>query len=47
MQKKVFWLSFAAIGLIADATLPFFWAVVATIPIAVGSWWLAYRSDWF
>jgi len=23
------------------------WALVATIPIGVVSWWVAYRSDWF
>jgi len=34
-------------GLIADLALPFWWALAATIPIAYGSWWVAYRSDWF
>ncbi|HEY6290704.1 MAG TPA: hypothetical protein VI455_03970 [Terriglobia bacterium] len=47
MQKKVFWLSFTALGLLADFTLPFKWAIVATIPILALSWWIAYRSDWF
>lgn len=47
MQRKVFWSSFAALSLIADFSLPFKWALVAT-PAALGlSWWLAYRSDWF
>jgi len=47
MQRKVFWLTFAALGLIADFTLPFWWALAATIPIGAASWWIAYRSDWF
>jgi hypothetical protein len=47
MQRKVFWLVFTTVGLIADFTLPLWWALAATIPIAIGSWWLAYRSDWF
>ena len=47
MQKKVFWLSFTALGLVADLVLPFKWAVAATIPALALSWWIAYRSDWF
>jgi len=23
------------------------WSLLATIPIAMFSWWVAYRSDWF
>ena len=33
MEKKVFWASFAVLGLIADLFLPFWWALGATIPI--------------
>lgn len=47
MQRKVFWLTFTIGGLIADLALPFWWAVAATIPIGIASWWIAYRSDWF
>jgi hypothetical protein len=47
MQRKVFWMTFAVVGLIADLALPFWWAVFATVPIGVVSWWIAYRSDWF
>lgn len=47
MQKKVFWLAFAALGLLADFTLPFWWAVIATFPVLAAAWWIAYRSDWF
>ncbi len=47
MEKKIFWAVFVALGLIADFTLPLLWAVLATIPIAVLSWWIAYRSEWF
>jgi len=47
MQRKMFWIIFAMLGLIADFTLPFWWAVAATFPILALSWWIAYRSDWF
>jgi len=47
MQRKVFWLTFTALGLLADVTLPFWWAVGATIPLLALSRWIAYRSDWF
>ncbi|HYL62567.1 MAG TPA: hypothetical protein VE077_08090 [Candidatus Methylomirabilis sp.] len=47
MQRKIFWITFAGLGLVADLALPFWWAVVATIPIMYASWWVAYRSDWF
>ncbi len=47
MQRKIFWITFAALGLAADLILPLLWSIVATIPILVFAWWLAYRSDWF
>lgn len=47
MQKKIFWLIFIVLGLIADFSLPLLWSVLATIPILVFSWWVAYRSEWF
>ena len=47
MQRKVFWMTFVAAGLVADLVLPFWWALAATLPIAVISWWVAYRSEWF
>lgn len=47
MQRKVFWLIFALLGLVADFTLPLWWAVAATVPILLLSWWIAYRSEWF
>jgi len=47
MQRKVFWSCFIVLGLIADFTLPILWSLLATIPIAMLSWWVAYRSDWF
>jgi hypothetical protein len=31
------------LGLVADYFLPLWWALGATIPIAVLSWWIAYR----
>ena len=47
VQKKVFWLIFIALSLLADFELPLLWGLLATIPIVVLSWWIAYRSDWF
>ena len=47
VERKIFWLTFIGLGLIADMILPLFWGVLATIPIAFLSWWIAYRSDWF
>jgi hypothetical protein len=47
MERKIFWLVFAGLGLLADFLLPFWWAVGATFPILYISWWVAYRSDWF
>jgi hypothetical protein len=47
MQRKVFWATFIALGVAADFMLPILWSLLATIPIAMFSWWLAYRSDWF
>lgn len=47
MQKKVFWLLFIALGLIADFALPLMCGMIATIPIAVISGSVAYRSGWF
>jgi len=47
MQKKIFWLSFAGLGLFAELLLPSWWALAATVPILVFCWWLAFRSDWF
>jgi hypothetical protein len=47
MEKKVFWAAFCVLGLAADLFLPLWWALFATIPIGLVSWWIAYRSDWF
>jgi len=47
MERKIFWIVFVALGLVADFILPIWWALAATIPIGVLSWWIAYRSDWF
>jgi hypothetical protein len=47
MERKIFWISFTALGLAADFVLPLWWALGATIPIAYASWWVAYRSGWF
>ena len=47
MERKVFWLLFLSLGLLADFVLPLVWGVIATIPILLISWWVAYRSEWF
>lgn len=43
----MFWFCFIVLGFIADFFLPLLWGLVATIPIGVLSWWIAYRSGWF
>jgi hypothetical protein len=47
MERKIFWLVFIVLGLIADIYLPLLWGLLATIPIVLVSWWVAYRSGWF
>jgi hypothetical protein len=47
MERKIFWTTFAILGVIADFLLPLLWALGATIPIFFFSWWVAYRSNWF
>jgi hypothetical protein len=47
VERKIFWLIFGVLGLIADVVLPFWWGLLSTIPICFVSWWVAYRSDWF
>jgi len=46
MERKIFWLVFGILGLVADFVLPFWWAFAATIPIFFISWWVVYRSGW-
>jgi hypothetical protein len=47
MERKIFWMIFIVLGLVADFLLPFWWAFAATLPILYISWWVAYRSGWF
>jgi hypothetical protein len=47
MEKKIFWATFAVLGLAADLFLPLWWALAATVPIGVFSWWFAYRKNWY
>lgn len=47
VERKIFWVVFMVLGLLADLVLPLWWALAATIPILYVSWWIAYRSDWF
>ncbi len=47
MERKVFWIVFTLLGLLADFLLPLWWGLAATIPCLFIAWWVAYRSDWF
>jgi hypothetical protein len=47
MQRKIFWITMTVLGIVADLALPLWWALFATIPIVIASWWIAYRSQWF
>jgi hypothetical protein len=47
MERKIFWLTFLFLSLIADFVLPIWWGLCATVPILLISWWFAYRSGWF
>ncbi len=45
--KKAFWTVFSLTTTAAGFAMPFVWSMVATIPLFVFSWWLAYRSGLF
>jgi hypothetical protein len=47
MERKIFWIIVIALSLVAEFLLPIWWALLATIPIVVLGWWVAYRSEWF
>ena len=47
MQRKIFWVVFVILSFAADMWLPLMWGLLATIPIALASWWIAYKSEWF
>jgi hypothetical protein len=47
MERKIFWMTFTVLGLLADFLLPLWWGLAATVPALFISWWIAYRSDWF
>ncbi len=47
MQSKLFWTIFLILSLVADVYLPLVWGLLASLPIAIVSWWIVYRSDWF
>ena len=47
MERRIFWGLFIVLGVIADLILPLMWGIIATIPILIFSWWVAYRSQWF
>ena len=45
-DKKLFWIIFTLLSLLADFVLPLVWGIVATVPILLFSWWLVFRSGW-
>ncbi len=47
MERKIFWLIFIILSILADIYLPLLWGLIATIPIVFLSWWVAYKSGWF
>jgi hypothetical protein len=46
MERLIFWIVVAVLGLLAVILLPLWWAVAATIPIVLIAWWLGYQSQW-
>jgi hypothetical protein len=46
MQKKLFWVIYIVLSLIADFTLPLMWSLILTVPLLILSWWVAFRSGW-
>ena len=46
MERKIFWIVIAVLGLLAVIVLPLWWAVAAVIPIVVIAWWAGYESPW-
>ena len=47
MQRRMFWLIFLTLSIVADIYLPLVWGLVLTVPIILLAWWVAYRSGWF
>jgi hypothetical protein len=46
MQKKLFWVIYIVLSLIADFTLPLMWSLILSVPLLILSWWVAFRSGW-
>jgi hypothetical protein len=46
MQKKLFWVIYIVLSLIADFTLPLIWSLIMSVPLLILSWWVAFRSGW-
>jgi hypothetical protein len=46
LQKKMMWIIFTVLSLLADFCLPLMWGIIATFPLFLLSWWIAYRSGW-
>ena len=46
-QRKIFWIVVGVLGLLANVLLPLGWLLVATLPIVLAAWWVAYQSGWF
>jgi len=46
MQKKLFWVIYIVLSLIADFTLPLMWSLILSVPLLILSLWVAFRSGW-
>lgn len=46
MERTIFWIVVAVLGLLAVIVLPLWWAVAAVVPIVVLAWWAGYESVW-
>jgi hypothetical protein len=46
MERKIFWVVVAVLGLLAVIVLPLWWAVAAVVPIVLIAWWAGYESTW-
>lgn len=47
LERRIFWMVVAGLGLIAVVLLPLWWGLASAVPIALIAWWVAYQSGWF
>lgn len=46
MERTIFWIVVAVLGLLAVTVLPLWWAVAAVVPIVLVAWWAGYETIW-